>query len=780
MPANRVEVEIAAKASGFSAAFSKITSEAQSASSRIAGSFGALKSAAAGLGLALSAAGFAAFVKGAVDAADRLNDLSKATGVGVTTLGGIGFAAEQAGTDLDGVAKAFAKLNLYVADAQAGNEKALKTFEKLGISINELRTLKPEEVFARTADAFSQYEDDANKAAGANLIFGKSYQSILPFLDEGGEALRKNIAYYQRYSGVTEDLVQASDQFNDSLTKLNLLNRAFGNHLAASLLPSLNRFVEYLAEGKEKGDGFKETASLIADGLKGLAKFALASAFALKDFGSFLGSIAAQASALASFDFARVSAIGEDYDQQVEKSKKRLIELKAIFDDTSAAAAGIGAPGSGSGRRRRPTPSFGDAGGTGAAAKEKADEFAKALERVAKLASDADFELKAAFSTEEITGAQRALAQLVASDAWQQFTEPQQQALTARYQMIDAVQRETSEWKRKREETEKEIEALKRLQEEQQQAVQAFTANLGQYAEDNANLEKHIALIGQDDLARAKLAETIEYERLQKQALLADDQAGLAILEEQYRKRISLIEQLDAATKHFRDVQQYNAIFTDSLANGLTDIVTRAKSVKEAFLDMGRSIAEAITRIASQNLAEQIFGVSSTGGGGIGELFAKLFGSGQSGGAAGGAAGAAALTGSATALTASSTALDLSATALVTAATSLTAAGAALAASSAASTASSVAGSFIGPSLGFFAGGTSFAPGGLAVVGERGPELVSLPRGSRVRSAPETSRLIGGNTVVQNFYVPSRANTETMRHQAKSGWRAAAGAQRRG
>jgi hypothetical protein len=31
-----------------------------------------------------------------------------------------------------------------------------------------------------------------------------------------------------------------------------------------------------------------------------------------------------------------------------------------------------------------------------------------------------------------------------------------------------------------------------------------------------------------------------------------------------------------------------------------------------------------------------------------------------------------------------------------------------------------------------FAGGTNFAPGGLAVVGERGPELVNLPRGSQV------------------------------------------------
>jgi phage-related tail protein len=31
-----------------------------------------------------------------------------------------------------------------------------------------------------------------------------------------------------------------------------------------------------------------------------------------------------------------------------------------------------------------------------------------------------------------------------------------------------------------------------------------------------------------------------------------------------------------------------------------------------------------------------------------------------------------------------------------------------------------------------FADGTNFAPGGLALVGERGPELVNLPRGSQV------------------------------------------------
>lgn len=43
-----------------------------------------------------------------------------------------------------------------------------------------------------------------------------------------------------------------------------------------------------------------------------------------------------------------------------------------------------------------------------------------------------------------------------------------------------------------------------------------------------------------------------------------------------------------------------------------------------------------------------------------------------------------------------------------------------------------------------FAVGTRFAPGGMALVGERGPELVNLPRGSQVIPAAQTSNMMGG------------------------------------
>ena len=49
------------------------------------------------------------------------------------------------------------------------------------------------------------------------------------------------------------------------------------------------------------------------------------------------------------------------------------------------------------------------------------------------------------------------------------------------------------------------------------------------------------------------------------------------------------------------------------------------------------------------------------------------------------------------------------------------------------------------PTMPHFAAGTSFAPGGLALVGERGPEVVGLPRGSQVFPTGTAPRGAGGD-----------------------------------
>ena len=62
----------------------------------------------AGLGAGLSADYFVGMIKGSIDAADQLKDLSKSTSLTVVELAGLKLAAMQAGGDLDSIAAAIA------------------------------------------------------------------------------------------------------------------------------------------------------------------------------------------------------------------------------------------------------------------------------------------------------------------------------------------------------------------------------------------------------------------------------------------------------------------------------------------------------------------------------------------------------------------------------------------------------------------------------------------------------------------------------------------------
>jgi hypothetical protein len=55
---------------------------------------------------------------------------------------------------------------------------------------------------------------------------------------------------------------------------------------------------------------------------------------------------------------------------------------------------------------------------------------------------------------------------------------------------------------------------------------------------------------------------------------------------------------------------------------------------------------------------------------------------------------------------------------------------------------------FVGGAQAF---GTLSAPGGITLVGERGPELVSLPVGSRVWSNADTRSMLGGGEAIINM-----------------------------
>ena len=143
----------------------------------------------------------------------------------------------------------------------------------------------------------------------------------------------------------------------------------------------------------------------------------------------------------------------------------------------------------------------------------------------------------------------------------------------------------------------------------------------------NALIQKRITLLNEQIAAeQAELALATGPEKAKIQADIAGQQGEIVKLQAQ------IAESTDAARQSV----------TDHLGTALDQVVTKTKSVKQAFHEMALGIIDDIAKVATKNLAESIIGGADGKGGGSGlvGLGAKLFGAGG-GDSAGGAGGAA-------------------------------------------------------------------------------------------------------------------------------------------
>lgn len=282
-------------------------------------------------------------VTGAIEAAAKLDDLSKIAGTSVEALGGIGFAGKQVGLDLDTTSQGVTKLNRALAEAAAGNKEQAAAFNAVGIAVKDSsgNVIGADTAIAKLADKFAGYTDGANKTALAIAFFGRAGAELIPLLDQGGAALQRNIDFYTKYSGVSSDTAAKAHEFDDTLQKLNLLTSAFSQNLASALLPSLQAVADKLLEAKTSGDGFKSFAEDIAYDLQVAANIALYFAEKITAVGKAIGLVAALASVSGDLLQQGGVAAGSDIptapsDDDVKKAQQTQSRFKAIFDEYKA------------------------------------------------------------------------------------------------------------------------------------------------------------------------------------------------------------------------------------------------------------------------------------------------------------------------------------------------------------------------------------------------------------------------------------------------------------
>lgn len=216
---------------------------------------------------AAAAAGAAVFIKSAIDQADAAGILAGKLGITTEALTKLEYAAKLSDVSQSALEGSLKKLSVTLTNAQDPASKAAQAFNAIGLSARDLIALPADQQLGRIGDALNNVENQSQRAALAQKIFGRSGIELLPILAEGSAGIRALGEEAERFGVVISgDLAARAGLFNDNLDRLKTAAEGVGLAVADQLLGPMNELSTELTELAQQ----KETAEGIATFITGI------------------------------------------------------------------------------------------------------------------------------------------------------------------------------------------------------------------------------------------------------------------------------------------------------------------------------------------------------------------------------------------------------------------------------------------------------------------------------------------------------------------------------
>ena len=197
---------------------------------------------AAGIAAAFSINALRNMINDFAELGDSFDKMSQRTGVSVEALSGLKFAAEQSGASIETVEMGIRNMQRVLLDVQQGSSTTATTLQMLGLNIQQLQTLSPEQQFLQMAQAISKVQDPSRQAALAMELFGRSGTQLLPMLQQGEAGIEALIAEARRLGIVmSEEDAKAAADFTDAMNRLSSVFKGIATQVASVITPILTK-----------------------------------------------------------------------------------------------------------------------------------------------------------------------------------------------------------------------------------------------------------------------------------------------------------------------------------------------------------------------------------------------------------------------------------------------------------------------------------------------------------------------------------------------------------
>ena len=219
----------------------------------------AVRSAGSGVRDAgLRIAAFGAAVAGAAAAsvvaytkiAGDFADLAAQTGLSVEMMSELETALKDAGTTVEDFAKSAVKMQKAIFEAASGSEAAQASFAALGLDVDRLLAMSPDQQFTAIAEALSKVQNPTERLGLAMEIFGKSASKLMPVLAGGASGLQAFRAEAQRLGlSISGETAEAADQLGTQIEILQDQTLRVAVAIGEALAPAAREVVAALQGG---------------------------------------------------------------------------------------------------------------------------------------------------------------------------------------------------------------------------------------------------------------------------------------------------------------------------------------------------------------------------------------------------------------------------------------------------------------------------------------------------------------------------------------------------
>lgn len=186
---------------------------------------------------------FTEMVSAASEYGSAVNDTAAKTGMTTDSLQQWQYAAKLCGVENEKLTSLMVKQQKSFSDASEGSKTAADAYQRLGIDIKTVGNSS--DAFDSVMKKLAGMENETERNALANDIFGKSYADLTPLLKEGTSGMEEMRQKAKQVGAVmSKEAVKAADDFGDSLDTLKIAFGGLKNNLAGDFLPSITGIMD--------------------------------------------------------------------------------------------------------------------------------------------------------------------------------------------------------------------------------------------------------------------------------------------------------------------------------------------------------------------------------------------------------------------------------------------------------------------------------------------------------------------------------------------------------